>query len=196
MEIIGFGGSPRRGGNSAALLEAILEGARGAGADTESYYLADMLYSSCVGCERCRKDKICTKFVDGMTVIYPRIIKARGLVLASPAHNYNVTALMKAFIDRLYCFYDFTDDRPRAYSSRLADQGRKAVITGVGEQPDPHDMGATLDMMRLPLQALGYEIAGLLPVYGVFDAGLVKKQDQVMEQARQMGADLAGSLSD
>ncbi|MFC2004247.1 NAD(P)H-dependent oxidoreductase [Chloroflexota bacterium] len=59
------------------------------------------------------------------------------MVLISPVYSYNVTALMKAFIDRLYSFYNFSDERPGYWSSQLADQGRKAIIAVVGEQATP-----------------------------------------------------------
>ncbi|EFI34422.1 conserved hypothetical protein [Desulfonatronospira thiodismutans ASO3-1] len=48
--------------------------------------------------------------------------------------------------------------------------------------------------MRAPLEALGYEITGELPVYGIFDRGKVKQEDNVVSQAQRLGADLAGSL--
>ena len=185
--ILGVGGSPRRGGNSDTLLRAILEGAGEAGAETRAVFLRDYRFDACIGCERCRRDKTCTGLHDGMTLLYPDIERASGLVLASPAHHYNISALLKAFIDRLYCYYDFTDDRPRGYSSRLAGRGRKAMIAGVCEQPEPEDMGATMDMMRRPLQALGYDVLGELPVYGIFDLGRVKTRTEIMAGAWELG---------
>jgi len=68
-------------------------------------------------------------------------------------------------IDRLYCFYNFDDNRPGGWSSRLAGQGRKAILAAICEQKNKDDMGFTLDAMRLPLEALGYEIIGELPVW-------------------------------
>ncbi len=188
--ILGVSGSPRKGGNSDSLLQAILEGAQQAGAETEAIFLRDMVYSPCAGCERCRKDQICTRYIDDMSVLYPKIIKAKGLVLCSPTHNYNISALLKAFIDRMYCFYDFTNDRPRGYSSRLAGQGRTAVIAGICEQPDAFSMGATMEMMRLPLQAYGYDIQHELPVYGLFALGAVRSCREPMELAVQYGRNL------
>lgn len=188
--ILGISGSPRKNGNSDSLLRAVLDGAEQAGASTEALYLRDMVYSPCVGCERCRKDQTCTRYVDDMTIQYAKILKATGLVLCSPAHNYNISALLKAFLDRMYCFYNFTNDRPRGYSSQLAGQGRVAVIAGVSEQPDDFSMGATMEMMRLPLQAYGYEILHELPVRGIFDVGAVRKQQEVMECAAQYGRNL------
>lgn len=194
LDILGISGSPRRGGNSENMLKAILEGAEQAGAVTESVFLRDVIFSSCVGCERCRKDKICTRFMDGMTLLYPKILEARGLVLISPAHNYNVSALMKAFLDRMYCFYEFANTRPRDWSSQLAGQGRKALVGGVCEQEGEESMGVTIDMQRKPITALGYEVIDELAVYSIFDVGAVKKYPAIMEKARSMGADLARAV--
>lgn len=56
-------------------------------------------------------------------------------------------------------------------------------------------MGFTLEALRYPLEALGYQIIAELPVFGVFDRAKVKTQEAVMQQARQMGRDLAQALS-
>lgn len=194
MQIIGISGSPRRGGNSDLILENILVGAQQAGATSEVVFLSDLNFSSCVGCERCRKDKICTRFDDDLTPLYSKIIGARGMVLVSPVYNYNITSWMKAFIDRMYCYYDFDNERPRGWSSRLADQGRKALLTIVAEQTSKEDLGATMEALRLPMQALGYEIMGETPVLGMFDAGVVGKHPEVLNRSAEMGKILAQSL--
>ena len=192
--VIGIGGSPRKGGNSDVLLRYILQGVRGSKISTEHIHLRDIHYQGCIGCERCRKDKICTGLRDGMSLLYPKIIEAQGLVLVSPTHNYNVTAWIKAFIDRLYCFYNFDTNCPRGWSSRLSGQGRKAVLAAVCEQKDKKDMGFTLDAMRLPLEALGYEVIGQLPVFKIFDRGKVKEDRDLLTRASQLGADLAQAI--
>ena len=190
-QTLGIGASPRKGGNSDILLKHILRGARENGAIANEVQLRDFQYQPCIGCERCRKDKICTGLRDGMTLLYPRIFEAKGLILVSPTHNYNVTAWMKGFIDRLYCFYNFDNNRPRGWSSQLSDQGRKAVLAAVCEQEDEEDMGFTLDAMRLPLKALGYEIIGELPVFGIFEKAKVKEKKEILVKALQLGSDLA-----
>ena len=130
--ILGIGGSPRKHGNSDVLLTRILQGARKEKIATEQIHLCDYNFEPCIGCEKCRKTKVCKGLNDGMQLLYPKIVTSRGLVLVSPTHNYNVTAWMKAFIDRLYCFYIFNDSRPRGWSSRLAGQGRKAAVGANG----------------------------------------------------------------
>jgi len=194
-EILGVAGSPRSGGNSDILLDYILEDAAGQEIPAHAVRLRDLSFDTCMGCERCRADKICTGRLDGLSLLYPDIISARGLVLVSPVHNYNITALMKAFIDRLYCFYNFDNEHPRGWSSRLGDQGRKAVIAVVGEQEDPKDMGIALEAMRLPLEALGYDIVGETTVLSTFKRAQIRKDDEAVARARRLGENLAGAMA-
>jgi multimeric flavodoxin WrbA len=192
--ILGVSGSPRQNGNSEILLEHILEGAHAHGCDIRSIRLRDYHFQACIGCEKCRKDNICTGLNDGMHLIYPSIRDSQGMVLISPTHNYNVTALMKAFIDRLYCFYDFTDSRPRDWKSRLANQGRKAIVAAICEQENKQDMGFTLEAMRTPIEAHGYEIVEEMAVFNLFDRGAIKRETETLEQAYNIGKKLALSL--
>ena len=193
-KVLGIGASPRKDGNSDVLLVRMLKAAAEHGITTDGLQLRDFQYQGCIGCERCRKDKICTGLKDGMSLIYPDLFECRGLILVSPTHHYNVTAWMKAFIDRLYCFYDFDDHRPRRWSSRLAGQGRKAVLAAVCEQKGKDDMGFTLEAMRLPLKALGYDIIGELPVFSIFDKAKVKEHNDILVEAAKLGSKLAQSL--
>lgn len=193
MLILGVSGSPRRGGNSDVILQHILAGS---GAEHEIIYLSDIDFSSCVGCERCRQDRICTRFEDGLTPHYETIRKARGLVLVTPVYNYNMTSWMKAFIDRLYCFYDFDNHRPRGWSCRLSGQGRVAALTIVAEQIKEEDLGVTMEALRMPIKALGYRIAGEMKVLGKFEAGIVGKDQAVLEEAAQLGEKIKVSLEE
>jgi len=195
-KILGIGGSPRKGGNSDILLKQLLKGARNEGITAEEIQLRDYQFQPCIGCERCRKDKRCTGLQDGMQLIYPKIREARGMVLISPIYSYNVTALMKAFIDRLYSFYNFSDERPGYWSSQLADQGRKAIIAVVGEQATREEggMDLTLETMRRSIKALGHEVIGELPVLGIFHKGKVREYPQYLDEAEELGRRLASLL--
>lgn len=194
-KILGISGSPRKNGNSDVLLDQILLGAESQQVVVGRIYLRDLTFGACIGCEKCRKNQICTGLEDDMQTLYPKITESRGIVLASPTHHYNITAWMKAFIDRLYCFYEFSDERPRGWSSRLANGERKAVICAVCEQPERENIDLTLQAMRLPLQALGYQIIDELVVLGIFDKGYVSKKDDIMKQAFNLGIKLAQQLT-
>lgn len=194
MKVLGICGSPRRMGNTALLLREFLRGSAEAGAKTTTIHLADYTVEGCIGCEQCRKDGKCTRFNDGMTLLYPLISDADALILGSPVYHYNVTSQMKACIDRLYAFYDFSNDRPRRYSSRLAGRTRRAAVFAIGEQADSRDLGFTLDALAWPLVPLGYEIMMKLPVLNCFEPGIVVRNKEAMEQAYQGGYDLADSF--
>ncbi|BHH81879.1 flavodoxin family protein [Desulforhopalus sp. 52FAK] len=194
-KVVGFSGSPRVNGNSDILLKAIMSEISKANIISEYINLTKVQFQGCIGCEKCRKDKICTGLLDGMSSIYERIISSRGLVLVSPTHNYNITSWMKAFIDRLYCFYNFENTVPRSWSSQLAGQGRKAIIVGICEQENKEDMGFTLEAMRTPLKALGYDVIGEQAVYRIFNKGKVKGDQEAIERAQELSRQLALELT-
>ncbi len=192
--ILAVGASPRKGGNSDILLMHFTAGARKAGVETEEIQLRDLSFSPCIGCEQCRRTGECSRLDDDMTAVYPKIAASRGLFLISPVHHYNVTAWMKAFIDRLYCYYDFSMPRPGRWASRLAGQGRKAVVCAVCEQLDREDMGFTLEAMQRPLEALGYEILKTIPVLGIFDRGTVSSRPDIIGTTERYGEVLARDI--
>jgi len=197
VKIVGIGGSPRKGGNSDLLLKQILKGAKNGGVATEEIQLRDYQFQSCIGCEKCRKANECTGLFDGMQMIYPKVKEADGIILVSPIHTYNMTAIMKAFVDRLYCFYHFDKERPGYWISQLANKGRKALIAAIGEQLDREESGMdlTLETMRRSIVALGYEVVEELPVLGVFPKGKIRELSQLMKKAENMGSQLATKLN-
>ena len=55
-------------------------------------------------------------------------------------------------------------------------------------------MGFTLEAMRLPLEALGYEVIGELPVFSIFDRAKVKDNFEILIKATKLGSELAEAL--
>lgn len=189
--VLGVSGSPRCTGNTDILIEHCLKGAAAQGAVTEKVHLRDYQIQPCVGCEQCRRAGTCTKLHDGMQLLYPKIERAQGLVLGSPTHHYNVTAWVKAFIDRLYPYYEFSSQRPGPWSSRLAEQRREAVIFEVCEQADPSEASLTLAALRMPLEALGYKVRDAISAKGHFEKGAVCGDKGVLGVAFSAGEKLA-----
>jgi multimeric flavodoxin WrbA len=194
VNILGIAGSPRAGGNTEVLLAELLAGAADAGAETEAVYLRTCAIAPCTGCERCRNDLTCTRFSDSMHLLYPKIEAADGLVLGSPTYNYNITPEMKAFIDRLYPYYRFSDERPGPYTSYFAGRGRKALVVTVAEQHDPAERGFAAEAMQRPLEALGFEVTEILRAEGYFAKGAVADDPAMRERARKAGRRFARQL--
>jgi multimeric flavodoxin WrbA len=194
MKIIGFNGSPRKHGNTSTIMAEMLRGAASEGAETKFIHLPSHHIENCIGCERCRNDKTCTSFFDGMHLLYPLIEESEGIILGSPTYNYDMTPWMKAFIDRFYPFFDFGEVRPGPYTSRLANRGKKALVFGVCEQVNPEEMNHNITCMRDAIKVIGYEVFDMLAFPGHFQANSVKSNVADLHRAFESGALFARSI--
>ena len=101
MKILAIHGSPRTiGSGTRRLTGFVLEGAEGAGADTEMIDLCDYRVTPCTACEGCMLTGTCV-YDDDVAGILARMKDADGIVFASPVYIDNVTGQMKLFFDRL-----------------------------------------------------------------------------------------------
>jgi len=103
MKIIGISGSPRRGNTEWMLINLLQEAARN-GAEVELLLLRKMNVRVCHGCLACEaggknRDGIC-KIKDDMNHVYPKLLAADVIVLASPAYFEMISGLLKNFLDR------------------------------------------------------------------------------------------------
>ncbi len=104
MNVLGIGGSPRKGGNTDILLAEAMKGAGDSGAETEEIYLRDFKISPCWGCNSCDKNGLCVQN-DDMQKIYYRLVQSEHIILASPIHFYSVSSHTKLMIDRCQCMW-------------------------------------------------------------------------------------------
>ena len=98
-DIVAIYGSPRRKGNTAALLKRAVAGAREAGADVDEIVLRDYKISPCLEIYGCKKEGECA-IHDDFQIVRDRILSARGLMIASPIFFYTVSAHVKILMDR------------------------------------------------------------------------------------------------
>ena len=104
MKIIGIIASPRKEGNTAWIVNKILEGAKEQGAETQSWYFSDLDIKPCRGCLICHKadrDRGCV-INDDMQKFYDALEHADALVLGSPIYMGQMSAQAKTFMDRLF----------------------------------------------------------------------------------------------
>jgi len=101
MKILGINASPR-GSNSQTLrlVEAVLNGAKSAGADVELVDVCKLKIEYCNGCQVCFKKGVCIH-EDDFQGLYDKMLAADGLVWGSPNYLHGVTAQMKTLVDRM-----------------------------------------------------------------------------------------------
>ena len=104
MKILAIVGSPRLKGNTDYLVDQALEEAARIGSETEKIVLNRYQVRPCLGHEDCASFKACLQ-KDDTGWILDRFCEADGVILATPVYYYNVSAQMKAFIDRNYFLY-------------------------------------------------------------------------------------------
>jgi len=195
MKILGIIGSKRKNGNTACLVQEALKAAQREGAKTELIFLGDYSIKDCTGCEGC-KDTLKCVINDDMQKIYPLLLEADGIILGSPTYFYNISADMKAFIDRCYCFEIFAeDDRSCWMGINEVLGGKYAVVIAVCEQHNENDMGFTPAAMSKPLEALGYRVVDTVKVPGLFKAGAAAQDNQALEQSGRAGKKLTKTIA-
>lgn len=101
MKLLAVVGSPRLKGNTNYLVDQALEQASKLGAEIEKLVLVEYKLNPCLGHDDCASFELCLQKDDGARIL-DRFCEADGVILATPVYYYNVSAQMKAFIDRNY----------------------------------------------------------------------------------------------
>jgi multimeric flavodoxin WrbA len=194
MKVLGVVGSRRKNGNTAYLVEQALQAIESKEVETELIFLGDYNIRGCTGCEGCKDTYKCV-IKDDMQKIYPLIMSADAIVLGSPTYFYNITADMKAFIERLYCFQVFAEDDRSVWSStNEALGGKYAAVIAICEQNDEKDMGFTAEAMSMPLEGLGYRVIETVKVLKLFKKGDVLQSKDALEQVQRAGRKLEKTI--
>lgn len=100
MKVIGVNGSTRRDGNTAIIIGRVFDELNKEGIETILIQLADYDIQPCRGCFACRGRGNCVFAKDGFAEIFSLMVEADGIILGSPVYSADVSAKMKAFLER------------------------------------------------------------------------------------------------
>jgi multimeric flavodoxin WrbA len=102
MKVVAFNGSLRKDGNSTILINHVFRELENEGVETELVQLSGKKIHGCIACYKCfeNKDQRCAVKDDTANKCIEKMIKAEGIILGSPVYFTDVTAEMKALIDR------------------------------------------------------------------------------------------------
>jgi len=103
MKVVAFNGSGRKDGNTYLLLKVVLEELQAEGIETELVQLAEGApIQGCASCFKCmeRKNMKCAIESDPFNEYFAKISEADGLLLGSPVYFSDITAGLKALIER------------------------------------------------------------------------------------------------
>ena len=90
MKVIGINGSARKDGNTSLLIKAVFAELEAEGIETDLVQLHGKALEPCKACFGCGGKHEC----------FAKMVEADGMVLGSPVYSADVTAGMKAFLER------------------------------------------------------------------------------------------------
>jgi len=102
MRVVGISGSARKGGNTGLLLRHVFGELEKEGIETELVELSGKKIHGCTACYKCfaNMDRRCAVKGDAANDCIEKMDAADGILLGSPTYFTDVTAEMKALIDR------------------------------------------------------------------------------------------------
>lgn len=100
MKVIAINGSSRKNGNTTKIIEVIFEQLHAFHIECELVELADYEIAPCKGCFACKGKGNCVFQNDDFYTIMEKMKCADGIILGSPVYSADVTAKMKALLER------------------------------------------------------------------------------------------------
>jgi multimeric flavodoxin WrbA len=179
-------GSPRERGNSAVLAGQAAAGAQQAGALVECIPLHELDIRPCDSCELCIETGEFCAIEDDMQTLYPKLLEADAIVLASPIYWFTYSAQLKLCIDRWYGLWNNQHD---------AFRGKPIGLVLAYGDTDLHNSGGinAIHTFESMFRFLHAPIVGI--VHGsLMDPGDAEKNPALMQAAFDLGVRLAGGL--
>lgn len=100
MKVLAINGSARENGNTAIILRTVLEELQKCSVETELVQLAGSVIYPCRGCFACKGRRNCVFQNDRFAEIFEKMKQADGLLLGSPVYSADISAGMKALLER------------------------------------------------------------------------------------------------
>lgn len=188
-------GSPRPTGNSAVMARALCAAATEAGAEVETFALNKLNYRGCQGCLACKGKLDACALEDDLSPVLRAVAACDVLVLATPVYFGEVTAQLKAFIDRTYSYltpdYAFNKEQ----RTRL-DKGKTLCFVIAQGHPREDLFTDIFPRYAYFFNWLGFTESRLLRACKVYHLGDANARQGLLDQARSLGRELATAVQE
>ena len=186
MKVLGIMGSPRIKGNTNRLLDEALRGAQSQEAEVEDILVDKLKIAPCREYYGCLRDGNCV-IRDDMDDIYPRLLAADCIIVASPIFFYGLTSQVKALIDRCQALWA----RRFVLKQKLTDSDRKGALIAVGATRGQKLFDGPILTVRNFFQIIGVKYVDELLIRGVDKRGEIKEHPTALSDAFELGRRLA-----
>jgi len=169
----------------------MLRGAQAQGAEIERVFLSDWDVSGCRECRRCEIDGDCV-IQDQMQRLYPKLLQADYIILASPIFFYGVTSQAKRMIDRCQALWARKYILKKIPVQEESARRKGWFISVAGSRGAKVFEGAALTVKYF-FDALDVEYVGELTFRKIDAKGAIKKHPTALRQAFEAGKRLVTS---
>jgi multimeric flavodoxin WrbA len=188
-EILGICGSARKKGNTAYLVQEVLQST---GLASELIFLSDLTIGFCTGCLSCRAYKGRCPKDDDMRLLLDKALPAKAIVLGSPNYYYDVSGLMKNMIDRsiAWCYLGIGENTGMEWHGwrPFVDKAGGFVISQAAYGGEK-----ALETFNCFAEWTGLEQAG--SVIASVGAQSIKEFPEYSERARELGKAIRKSVA-
>ena len=191
MKIVCLLGSPNVKGCSATVAERFCQTAERSGAEVNRVVLNQLTYRGCQACMACKGKADHCVIKDDLAAVLEAVAGADLLVMASPIYFGEVTAQLKGFIDRMYCW--LTPDFHTASNKSRLPPGRKLVFVQTQGNADETRFADVFPRYEYFFNWYGYTERHLLRACGVRTAKDVLARPEVMKRAEDLARQLTGA---
>ena len=173
MKITVITGSPRKNGNTFAMVDSFIKAAEAKGHEVVRFDAAMMNIGGCHACMTCFKTGKACSFDDDFNVIAPYILEADAIVYAMPVYWYSIPAQIKGVIDKVFSFC--VAEKPIS--------GKKMGLICCCEEHDASVMEGVRVPMERTAALLKWDIVGEVLIPGVFHEGDINGTDGCKQAA-------------
>ena len=179
-------GSSRRHQNTEQLVDFMIEALQTIDRDVEKILLSHDQVITCDACEACLETGSC-HMEDEIASVIKRMHDAEGIILASPTYHHNMSAQMKAFLDRTY-YMGVKRREAKCHNEQ------KAIILGVCRGTEKESMGNTMSDIANVVSGLEMTVVDTIEYYNsknfpVSDNQMIKEiiQDRIINLLESEG---------
>ena len=182
------GGRPR--GNTSQLVAAFKRGAEESGHSVDVVNLVREEVRGCLGCNACRFGKPCVQ-KDAFNSLVPRILEADCLVFATPLYFWQVSARLKAFVERFYCLAEFDPDPPLGRYEKYPEKDSALLVTSADDFFWTFQQVVSYYKFNM-VNYMGFHDRGMVLAGGCGDSGGKSEIDKTshLEEAYEFGKNL------
>ena len=154
------------------------------GAKVQTFVLNELHYRGCQACMGCKTKSDKCVLQDDLTPVLESVREGDVLVMVSPVYLWDVSSLLRSFIERTYSFF-VPDFQTNPNPSRLK-PGKKLVFIQTQGQPSENLFADLFSRIEPIFKRYGFTDNYLIRGLGVRKLGEIATKEEVMKKVEEI----------